>query len=105
MVYQAASEWESRSVEELYGETVMNDDELIARYIEPNPYHPGLDAARVRQYGVSVWSIIAHLHVVGDAVTQVAADYGLPNEAVEAAIAYYRRHKDLIDARIVANAV
>ena len=83
----------------------MNDDELIARYIEPNPYHPSLDAARVRQYGVSVWSIIAHLHVVGDDVTQVAAVYGLPSEAVEAAMAYYRRHKDLIDARIVANAV
>ena len=83
----------------------MNDDDLIARYIEPNPYHPNLDAARVRQYGVSVWSIIAHLHVVGDDVTQVTADYDLPREAVEAAIAYYRRHKDLIDARIVANSV
>jgi len=83
----------------------MNDDELITRYIEPNPYHPGLDAARLKQYGVSVWSIIAHLHVVGHDVTQVAADYGLPSETVEAAIAYYRRHKDLIDARIVANSV
>ena len=88
-----------------YGETEVNDDELIARYIEPNPYHPSLDAARVRQYGVSVWSIIAHLHVVGDDVTQVAADYALPSEAVEAAMAYYRRHKDLIDARIVANSM
>jgi uncharacterized protein (DUF433 family) len=43
--------------------------------------------------------------VVGDDVAQVAADYALPSEAVEAAMAYYRRHKDLIDARIVANAV
>ena len=83
----------------------MNDDELIARHIEPNPYHLSLDAARVEQYGVSVWSIIAHLHVVGDDVTQVAADYALPRDAVEAAMAYYRRHKDLIDARIVANSV
>ena len=83
----------------------MNDDELIAHYIEPNPYHPSLDAARVKPYGVSVWSIIAYLHVVGDDVAQVAADYALPSEAVEAAVAYYRRHKDLIDARIVANAV
>ena len=40
-----------------------------------------------------VWLIIAHLHVVGDDVTQVAADYALPSEAVEAALAYYRRHK------------
>ena len=82
----------------------MQDDTLIARYIEQNPHYPSLDAARLRKYGVSVWSIIAHLHAVGGDVAHVAADYGLPCEAVEAALAYYRRHKDLIDARIAANA-
>jgi uncharacterized protein (DUF433 family) len=103
--HRAARAEGKRDVGALYGEAIMNDDELIARYIEPNPYHSSLDAARVRQYGVSVWSIIAHLHAVGDDVTQVAADYDLPSEAVEAAMAYYRRHRDLIDARIVTNAV
>jgi hypothetical protein len=38
-------------------------------------------------------------------VARVAADYALPCEAVKAAIAYYQRHKNLIDARIAANAV
>ena len=82
----------------------MQDDTLIARYIEQNPHYPSLDAARVREYGVSVWSIIAHLRAIGGDVAHVAADYALPCEAVEAAIAYYRRYKDLIDARIAANA-
>jgi uncharacterized protein (DUF433 family) len=82
----------------------MQDDTIIARYIEQNPHYPSLDAARVKQYGVSVWSIIAHLRAVGGDVARVAAHYALPCEAVEAAIAYYRQHKNLIDARIAANA-
>ena len=32
--------------------------------------------------------------------TRAAADYDIPREAVEAAIAYYRRHQDVIDARL-----
>jgi hypothetical protein len=40
----------------------------------------------------------------GDAIEQVARDYGVSREAVEAAITYYRQHKHLIDARLIANA-
>jgi hypothetical protein len=34
----------------------------------------------------------------------VAADYRLPREAADAALAYYKRCKALIDARIAGNA-
>lgn len=84
--------------------TAVQDDESLACYIEANPYYPTPDEARVKEYGVSVWAIIAHLRAVGGDAARVAEDYALPKEAVEAAIAYYHRHKDLIDARIVANA-
>jgi len=33
----------------------------------------------------------------------VAADYHVPEEAVAAALAYYRQHKGDIDARLAAN--
>jgi hypothetical protein len=33
----------------------------------------------------------------------VAADYAIPLEAVEAAIAYYRQHTEVIEARLAAN--
>jgi uncharacterized protein (DUF433 family) len=39
-----------------------------------------------------------------EAIEQVAGDYGVSREAVEAAIAYYWRHKPQIDARLVVNA-
>jgi len=81
----------------------VRDDKLLAGYIETNPHYPTPDEARVKGYGVSVWAIIAHLRVVDGDVARVAEDYALPKEAVEAAMAYYHRHKSLIDARIIAN--
>jgi uncharacterized protein (DUF433 family) len=81
----------------------MNDEDLITQYIELNPHRPGLDEARLKSYGVAVWALIGYLPAVGNDVSQVAHDYDVPVEAVEAAIAYYRRHRPLIDARIAAN--
>lgn len=46
---------------------------------------------------------MAHLRAVQGDVAQVAVDYALPRAAVDASLAYYRRHKPLIDARIAAN--
>jgi uncharacterized protein (DUF433 family) len=77
----------------------------IEHWIEPNPYYPGPQEARLVEYGVSVWVLIAYLRAVGDDVARVADDYALPLEAVEAAIAYYREHQSLIDAQIAMNAV
>ena len=51
-----------------------------------------------------MWSLVGHLEAVDQDVDRAAADYDLPREAVEAAVAYYRRHQGLIDARIAANA-
>ncbi len=79
------------------------DERLIARYIEPNPNKPGLDEAWLADSAVSVWALIGYLRAVGGDIEQVANDYEVPREAVEAAIAYYRKHKELIDNRIAAN--
>ncbi len=38
-------------------------------------------------------------------VTRVAHDYDIPQEAVEAALTYYERYKDLIDNRLDANEI
>ena len=47
---------------------------------------------------------VAPLLSDGQAIEQVARDYGVSREAAEAATAYYRHHKPLIDARLLANA-
>jgi len=78
-------------------------DHLIAEYIEPNPYKSGRDQVRIVGAGVSVWAFISDLQAVNDDMTQAAKDYELSREAAEAAVHYYQRHKDLIDARIAVN--
>ena len=78
----------------------MSDDERIAQYIELNPHKPGLANARLKEYGVAVWALIGYLHAAKGDIARVATDYRLPREAVEAALAYYRKHKAAIDTRL-----
>lgn len=73
--------------------------DLSSEYIELNPDSPSPADARLRTYGISVWAIIGYLEAVHDDLARVAADYDIPLDAVRAALAYYRRHKAVIDAR------
>lgn len=82
----------------------LSERELIARWIVPNPYRPGLGEARIHDTGVPVWALVGHLPAAGGDPAQVAYDYELPEEAVRAALAYYRKHHTSIDARLAQNA-
>ena len=82
----------------------MDNEDLITQYIEPNPHYPGIAEARLQTYGVAVWALIGQLPAREHDLAQVARDYDVPVEAVEAAYAYYQRHRAVIDARIAANA-
>jgi uncharacterized protein (DUF433 family) len=77
-------------------------DTLINQYLEPNPNRPGPADWRLKEHGVSVWAIVGYWDTVQDA-RRVAAAYGVPCDAVEAALAYYARHRDVIEARLAAN--
>jgi uncharacterized protein (DUF433 family) len=77
---------------------------LIERHIAVDPAGRGPADAYLREYGTSVWALVAYLQ--GDAagdLERVAADYEVPLEAARAALAYYARHKALIDARLLLN--
>ena len=78
----------------------MIEQELINEYIEQDPIRPGPASVRLRASGVSVWALVAYYQAAGNDLERVAADYQLPREAVEAALAYYRCHQASIDARI-----
>ena len=74
------------------------------RWIEQDPDKRPIADARLKDSVVAVWAIVAHFRAVGGDVDQVAADYKLPREAVEAALAYFARHKRRIEARVAMNA-
>jgi len=79
-------------------------DALIARHIEPDPYHPGPSDVRLVDSGVSVWAIIGHLTTMRGDASRVAEDYDVSSDAVAAALAYYQDNRGAIDARLAANA-
>jgi uncharacterized protein (DUF433 family) len=73
---------------------------LIERWIRPHPYQAGPGDVVLAESSVPVYAIIGQLPVYKGNLDQVADDYEVPREAVEAALAYHRRHRAVIDARI-----
>lgn len=82
----------------------VRDQELISRWIEPSPYTSFDGEARIRETGIPIWALVGHLPAAGNDPAQVARDYELPKEALDAVIAYYRQHRAAIDARLAQNA-
>ena len=83
--------------------TASAEDKLIAKYIEPNPDKPGADEVRIKRYRMPVWALVGDYRGQGGDVRAVATGYRVPIDVVEAALAYYRRHRDVIDNRLAAN--
>ncbi|MCC7103945.1 MAG: DUF433 domain-containing protein [Chloroflexi bacterium] len=81
------------------------DEQLIERHVDSgwDRYPGGLADARLRDSGVPIWALIGHLRVIGQDTAQLARDYEISAEAVAAALAFYRHHKRVIDARLVLN--
>jgi uncharacterized protein (DUF433 family) len=75
------------------------EQELIDRLIEPHYGKRGYSESVVVDNGTSVWVVIQDWLSDSD-LTRVRSNWGLTEEAFAAAIAYYRRHKQVIDARI-----
>ena len=82
---------------------VAADQELITRYVEQHPRKRGPGEARLADSKIPVWALIGYCRMVDGDLDQVATDYDIPREAVDAALAYYRVHKAAIDARLAAN--
>ena len=73
-----------------------------------DPIRPGVERARLIEYGIPVWALIGDMsRVEGEIddgeIARVASDYLIPNGAVRAAVAYYREHRQAIDAFLDSN--
>lgn len=75
----------------------MNQDELIAKHIRDTGVKPG--DARVRETGVPVWIIAECDYAWQGDTDRIALEYQLSHEAIDAARAYYLKHKRKVDAR------
>ncbi|MGI8549833.1 MAG: DUF433 domain-containing protein [Dehalococcoidia bacterium] len=82
----------------------MKQAAMISAWIEANPRRPEVEQARIKGTGIPVWALVGYLDAVLGDPARVAEDYGLPLEAVNAALAYYAQHRAAIDTRLAANA-
>ncbi len=92
-----------RKLEEVIKADLRHQEMLLDGYIHFDPAESGVDQARVAPADVPVWVIVAQLEGADGDVAQVAEDYELPREAVEAALIFYRRNRAAIDARRAEN--
>jgi uncharacterized protein (DUF433 family) len=85
--------------------TERDVDALIAKYIEPAPGDARIGEYRLREeaHGYPVWAVIGSLSPDGSNVDEVARDFAIPREAVEAARAFYSRHREALNDRLAAN--
>lgn len=83
----------------------MSDESerLIEQYIRVDPDRPTPDEAIVLPARVRVWALIGHLRSLSGDINRVAHGYDVSEDAVKAAMAYYRRHCAVIDNRLQAN--
>lgn len=77
-------------------------DDLIAKWIEVAEFDVP-HQARIKDHGTPVWILAARLPVHSFDGRALAAEYDLPWEAFQAAMAFYDRHRAVIDARVLLN--
>jgi uncharacterized protein (DUF433 family) len=93
------------TIREVASLPITSRDDLIPTYIDADPYRPGIADAILSDSGVHVWALMGAMLLANATQDEVAQDYELPREAMDAAIAYYRRFRPVILARIAANNV
>lgn len=81
----------------------LTEDELIARYMEENPHKPSRANYRLVESGTPIWVFIGRYEALNGDAEQIAKNYDISMEQVAAAIAYYKRYKEIIDDRRMSN--
>ncbi len=80
------------------------DEILIDIYVDVSSQRLDPGDARLTGYGYPVWIMIDALAAADNDLARVSREYELPEDAVRAAVAYYGRNREAIDARARANA-
>jgi uncharacterized protein (DUF433 family) len=75
----------------------------MRKWLKDNPHRISPYDVVVMPQFISVWVLISSVQGSHGDVCQVAEDYEIPVDAVRAALAYYLRFPEVIEARIDAN--
>ncbi len=72
----------------------------LEKYIDTRE---GIADARLLRTGAHIWALIGYYRAVKKDSSQLARDYHLQPDEVEAVLTFYREHKAAIDARLLLN--
>ena len=82
----------------------LDEQQLIEKHVDPDyDRYGGRADARMKVSGVSIWAIVTYLGIYDGDVGEVAGVQFCSQEEMDAALAYYRRNKKYVDARILLN--
>ena len=80
------------------------DERLIEKHIGLDQERYGGRAdAFLKKSGASVWAIVMFLDTYDGDRNEIARHFGISQEEIDAALAFYRRNKKYVDARILLN--
>ena len=77
----------------------LDEDRLIAEHVDASW---GRSRARL-QSGVPIWSLIGYLRAYDGDAEQVRRSFELSADEMAAALAYYRRNRQYVDAFLLLN--
>lgn len=82
---------------------LLDDDELIARHIVLND--DDVPASYIVPETVRVRALIGQYLATGQDAAQTARDYDVSPEAMQAALAFYARNRQVIDAWLLSHTI
>lgn len=90
----------------------IDPDELL-RLVRPDPIRSGRARWRLTEFERPIWALIQWTKVIGslddaamasdEVIAQVADDYAIDERGMRAALAYYVRNREYIDAFLLLN--
>jgi len=81
----------------------LDEQQLIEKHIGLDyERYGGRADARLRS-GPSIWAIMVYLDIYDGNRDEIAGHFGISQDEIDAALAFYRRHKKYVDARILLN--
>ncbi len=81
----------------------LDEQRLIERHVDPDhDRYGGRGDARLKA-GPSIWAVVTFLDVYEGDRDELAGHFGISQEEIDAALAYYRHNQRFVDARITLN--
>lgn len=79
------------------------EEALVEKYVGLDSERYGGRADARLKSGPSIWAIVSYLDIYEGDLDEIAGHFAISRDEIDAALAFYRRNKKYVDARIILN--